>query len=147
MYYFPVNGLGNDTELELITLNENIVNFASDVEFYYTFDGIELSRTRKVPVAIYGSNVDITNCSISYGKGKCGIILCDDSNITNCVIAYMDGNGIQIYYGEQAVKGHSEQLRKVTNNYIYDVGRMTGSLGHAIQSEGSAVEISHNTPH
>jgi len=71
----------------------------------------------------------------------------EQTSVTGCVIACADGNAVLIGGGLQERKKSLRKQRSFTNNYIYDVARNTGSLGHAIRSEGSEIDITHNTIH
>ena len=68
-------------------------------------------------------------------------------NVTNNVIACHDANAIRIYGGGNMVKQSVRTHSKVTNNYMYDIGRMKMTGGHAIGQEGACVDIMNNTAH
>ncbi len=148
LYYYPINNLEDNPQLELITLNENMFYFTKDVDYYFTLDGFNLSKCKKRFVQTAGNYITVQNCIMTYGKGAAAVTLGGEHiNVTGCVMAFMDGNGAEINCGLKEVSKSVREQNKFSNNYIYDVARLAGSLGHAVQAEGAALDITHNTMH
>lgn len=152
LYYYPPEPIDDSTELELITLNEPMVTFENGANLFYTMKDITFSMCRKDLMLISGTNVTVDGCTFTYSKGKQAICAGDyntepNYRITGSVIAHCDGRAVTMYGNKGQTKANRIYSR-FTNNYVYDIGQVSNSLGHAVVSEeGSCVEISHNTMH
>lgn len=148
LYYYPPSEINDDTLLELITMNEATLDFATDVEFHITFRNIGVIGSRRRLVYSTGRNVSFDGCTFMYSKEREAIYIhAKEFMIENCVIAHHDGRGIS-FGGEAEIKKAIRKYSTIRNNYFYDLGNLSTSLGHAIIStSGSGVDIYQNSMH
>ncbi|MBQ8587792.1 MAG: right-handed parallel beta-helix repeat-containing protein, partial [Clostridia bacterium] len=148
LYYLPPNEIDDNTVLELITLNDDMLTFQQGIDLYMTIKDFELSKTRKRLAVLSGNNVTLDGCTLTYSKGTTAVYLSGDNvQVKNNVIAFHDGNAVRIYGGGTMIKKTTRTHSKVENNYMYEVGRHNVTGGHAMSQEGACVDIMHNTAH
>lgn len=148
LYYFPAGEIEEDSVFELITLDENMLTFEANTDYYMTIKNFDLSRSKRMLVNISGNHVTLDGCTITYSKGASAVQMSGECvEIINNVIACHDANALRIYGGGDMIKQSVRTHSKVVNNYMYDIGRMKMTGGHAIGQEGACVDIMHNTAH
>ena len=147
LYYYPAGDIKDEDVFELITLNEDMFTFQNDVDFHYYFNNLDISRCRMQVFRIEGNYVYIDGCTLMYSKSASPLWFGGNNlSVENCVIAHHDGRALG-QRGEDEVTKSLRTPNIFKNNYIYDVGSMCTSLGHAVVLEGSGVDVIGNTMH
>lgn len=143
LYYYPSEAfLKNSPELSVMKDVLFSLDGASNIEI----SGINFEYTRGSALRVSnGSNVTIDSCIVR-NIGSSAISLSTyNSVVKNCEVYNLGGGGISVSSGARNTLTPGNC--KITNNNVYNFGRIFRTYQAAIAAEGVGNEVTYNTIH
>lgn len=146
LYLYPPEGFGEDTDIRLSMLSENMIS-GSGVK-NVTLKNLQIDTMRAGAVRVTSAeNFRIENCEV-YGTGTNGIyIIGTNCAVMNSIVHDTGSNGILMGGGDYA--NEIDSGNEITNNHIYKAAQIERSYqaGILLNYQSVGIKVSHNEIH